>query len=136
MAVPSRFRTMERTSRESSFQRSSGERFSKEMQEIASDKLQTLLDRHSNSVRNPGVSPEHWALNRADRVATSLFEQPTAGFTIWNLRGFWKPYDDFTIIAGVLNFTNKYYREHLDYRSGLGVYQPGSSYYVSTELRY
>jgi outer membrane receptor protein involved in Fe transport len=52
------------------------------------------------------------------------------------LRGFWRPYDNFTVIAGVENFGNKYYREHLDYRSGLGVYQPGTNFYCSTELTY
>lgn len=83
-----------------------------------------------------GLELEARIVDNQDRVATSLYEQVTPGFTIWNLRGFWRPYDDFTIIAGVENFTDKYYREHLDYRSGLGVFQPGSSYYCSTELTY
>ena len=83
-----------------------------------------------------GLELEARIVDNQDRVATSLLEIPTPGFTIWNLRGFWRPYDDFTIIAGVENFGNKYYREHLDYRSGLGVFQPGTNFYVSTELTY
>ncbi|MBC8352098.1 MAG: TonB-dependent receptor [Planctomycetes bacterium] len=83
-----------------------------------------------------GLELEARIVDNQDRVATSLFEQVTPGFTIWNLRGFWRPYDDFTVIAGVENFTNKYYQEHLDYRSGLGVYQPGANFYCSTELTY
>ncbi|MCA9122316.1 MAG: TonB-dependent receptor [Planctomycetaceae bacterium] len=89
-------------------------------------------------VSNPswGLELEARIVDSQDRVASSLYELPTSGFTIWNLRGFWRPYDDFTIIAGVENFGNRYYREHLDYRSGLGVYQPGSNFYCSTELTY
>lgn len=83
-----------------------------------------------------GLELEARIVDNQDRVATSLFEQPTPGFTIWNLRGFWRPYDDFTIIAGVENFTDKFYREHLDYRSGRGVFQPGVNFYCSTELTY
>lgn len=83
-----------------------------------------------------GLELEARIVDNQDRVASSLFEVATPGFTIWNLRGFWRPYEDFTIIAGVENFGNKYYREHLDYRSGLGVYQPGTNFYCSTELTY
>lgn len=83
-----------------------------------------------------GLELEARIVDDQSRVATSLFEQATPGFTIWNLRGFWRPYDDFTVIAGVENFGDRYYREHLDYRSGLGVYQPGANFYMSTELTY
>ncbi|MCA9125225.1 MAG: TonB-dependent receptor [Planctomycetaceae bacterium] len=83
-----------------------------------------------------GLELEARIVAKQDQIATSLYEIATPGFTIWNMRGFWRPYDDLTIIAGVQNFGNRYYREHLDYRSGLGVYQPGSSFYMSTELTY
>ncbi|MDA1053336.1 MAG: TonB-dependent receptor [Planctomycetota bacterium] len=85
-----------------------------------------------------GVELEARIVANQNRVATSLYEIATPGFTIWNLRGFWRPrnHNNFTIIAGVENFGNKYYREHLDYRSGLGVFQPGTNFYCSTELTY
>jgi outer membrane receptor protein involved in Fe transport len=94
--------------------------------------------RWHEQVVNPGWGLELEAriVDNQSQIASSLYEIATPGFTIWNLRGFWRPYDDFTIIAGVENFGNKYYREHLDYRSGLGVFQPGTNFYCSTELTY
>ena len=83
-----------------------------------------------------GLELEARIVDNQDQIASSLYEIATPGFTIWNLRGFWRPYDNFTVIGGVENFGNKYYREHLDYRSGLGVYQPGTNFYCSTELTY
>lgn len=71
-----------------------------------------------------------------DRVAASLFEQRTGGFTIWNLRSYWQATEHLLLIAGVENFTDQFYREHLDYRSGRGVYRPGISFYFSSELQY
>jgi outer membrane receptor protein involved in Fe transport len=94
--------------------------------------------RWHEAVANPGWGLELEAriVDNQSQIASSLYEIATPGFTIWNLRGFWRPYDNFTVIAGVENFGNKYYREHLDYRSGLGVYQPGTNFYCSTELTY
>lgn len=85
---------------------------------------------------NWGLELEARIVDNQDRVASSLIELPTPGFTIWNLRGFWRPCDRLTLIGGVENFTDKFYREHLDYRSGLGVFQPGVNFYFSTELIY
>ena len=41
-------------------------------------------------------------------------------------------------VAGVENFTDKTYREHLDFRSlnGISVFQPGVSFYVGSDLSY
>jgi outer membrane receptor protein involved in Fe transport len=75
-------------------------------------------------------------VNGQGRVASSLLEQPTAGFTVWNLRGNWQATEALHVIAGVENFTNREYREHLDLRTGRGVYQPGVNFYVGSELRY
>lgn len=71
-----------------------------------------------------------------NRVAASLLEQPTDGFVIYNLRGFWRPRDGMLLTAGLENVFNKFYREHLDLRTGLGVYQPGRTFYCGLELRY
>jgi len=56
-------------------------------------------------------------VDNQDRVATSLFEQETPGFTIWNLRSYWQARENLMLIAGAENFTDKFYQEHLDYRT-------------------
>lgn len=73
-----------------------------------------------------------------DRVAVSLNERPTPGFTTWDLRGYWRPNRHWLLTTGVENFTNKNYFEHLDYRSGNGfaVFQPGTNFYFGTEWSY
>ncbi|MEO8495281.1 MAG: TonB-dependent receptor, partial [Planctomycetota bacterium] len=62
--------------------------------------------RWSEPVVNPGWGLELEARIVANQnlVATSLYEIATPGFTIWNLRGFWRPKNNFTVIAGVENF--------------------------------
>lgn len=72
-----------------------------------------------------------------DRVASgSLLEQPTPGFTTYDFRGFVSPTDNWTILFGVLNFTDKHYREHLDNRAGNQLFQPGISGYLGSEFNY
>jgi outer membrane receptor protein involved in Fe transport len=73
-----------------------------------------------------------------DRVARSLLETPTAGFTTWDVRSFWQPWDFLNLVAGVENFTDRNYREHFDFRAqnGFAVYQPGVNFYFGTELTY
>ncbi|MFT4558753.1 MAG: iron complex outermembrane receptor protein, partial [Planctomycetaceae bacterium] len=72
-----------------------------------------------------------------NRVANrSLLEQPTAGFTTFDIRGFLRPADNWTLTFGVLNFTDKHYREHLDNRAGNQLYQPGITGYFGTEFTY
>lgn len=75
-------------------------------------------------------------VDRQDRVASSLGELPTAGFTTYDLRTFWKPSKRIAFNCGVENFTNKYYREHLDLRTGRGVFQQGISFYFGSQLTY
>lgn len=77
-------------------------------------------------------------VNDQRRVATSLLETPTSGFTVWDLRTFWRATDCLLIVTGVENFTDKQYREHLDFRAenGIAVYQPGINFYVGGELTY
>ena len=75
-------------------------------------------------------------VDNQDRVATSLLEQPTPGFTTCDVRGYWRPTSDFTMVYGMLNVTDKFYREHLDNRAGDQLYQPGFSAYFGTEALY
>ncbi len=72
------------------------------------------------------------------RVANSLLESTTPGFTVWDVRSHWLVSEHLTLVSGVENFTDKNYREHFDFRSssGLAVYQPGLNAYFGAELQY
>lgn len=75
-------------------------------------------------------------------VASSLGELPTPGFTVFTIRAFWQAIPDRLLLtAGVENFGNKLYREHLDPISGniLGVnplFRPGTNFYFGSQLSY
>ncbi|MBX3427236.1 MAG: TonB-dependent receptor [Pirellulales bacterium] len=79
-------------------------------------------------------------VDRQNRVAASLLESTTPGFTVWDLRTYCRPRDNLQLIAGVENFTDKQYREHLDYRSdnpaALSTFRPGISFYFGADLSY
>jgi iron complex outermembrane recepter protein len=73
------------------------------------------------------------------RIATSLLEVPTPGFTVWDVRGYWRVTDCLLTTAGIENFTDKNYREHLNFTSQNGlvqVFQPGFNAYFGAELKY
>jgi outer membrane receptor protein involved in Fe transport len=72
------------------------------------------------------------------RVAPSLLESATPGFSTYHINGFWRHSDSLTFWFGAHNFTNTHYREHLDFRSpsGNSVFQPGASFFVASELTY
>lgn len=98
--------------------------------------------RLSGAGRRPlwNLELEARVVDNQDRVATSLLETPTAGFTIWNLRTVITPPSrpGLTMVAGVENFTDKQYREHLDFRSltGVSVFQPGVNFYTGADYVY
>lgn len=77
-------------------------------------------------------------VDKQDRVATSLLETATPGFAVWDVRGYWYAIDDLLLVAGIENFTDKNYREHLDFRSpsGIQVLQPGANFYFGADLTY
>lgn len=77
-------------------------------------------------------------VDNQDRIATSLLETPTPGFAVFDLRGYWQATDRLLCLAGVENFTDRNYREHLDFRSpsGIAVFQPGVNFYFGSELSY
>jgi outer membrane receptor protein involved in Fe transport len=96
-------------------------------------------------IHQPSRSPR-WAVECAvrivreqDLVATSLGEQPTAGFSVWDLRSFWRVTDAWTLTAGVENLFNKFYREHLDPLAGYPtdlLFRPGTNIYVGAQVQY
>jgi outer membrane receptor protein involved in Fe transport len=77
-----------------------------------------------------------------DQVAASLGEVPTPGFTVWDLRAYWQASKYLLLTAGVENFGDKNYQEHLDLRTGVGaldrfgVFQPGVNFYFGAKLTY
>ena len=76
-------------------------------------------------------------VNSQDLVAAgSLLEEPTPGFTTLDFRGFYRPSRNHTLIFGVLNLTDKQYREHLDNRAGNQLFQPGITGYLGSEVNY
>ena len=93
-------------------------------------------------IRQPAENPA-WGVefsarivDSQDRVASSIGELPTAGFTVYNLRGFWQATERLTLVGGVENLTDKFYREHLDLRTGRGVFQPGITFYTGAQMNW
>ena len=75
-------------------------------------------------------------VDNQDRIATSLLEQQTPGFTTFDLRGFLQATDNLLLVAGVENLTDKNYQEHFDPRNLTQVFQPGRNFYFGAELVY
>ncbi|MCS7469084.1 TonB-dependent receptor [Stieleria sp. ICT_E10.1] len=85
-------------------------------------------------------------------IAHSLGEMRTPGYSIFDLRGYWRPTNTVTLHAGVENFGDNQYRTHLDpagreltFLPGLppstatsigSVFQPGANFYLATEFTY
>ncbi|MCA9128113.1 MAG: TonB-dependent receptor [Planctomycetales bacterium] len=76
------------------------------------------------------------AVGRQDRIAATLDEIATPGFVTMDLRGYRNYGNGWLLTGGVENLTDRFYREHLDYRSGLGVFRPGIGFYSGLELNY
>jgi len=74
-------------------------------------------------------------VDNQDRIADSLEEIETPGFTVYNLRGYARQ-NQWLWTAGVENLFDKFYREHIDYRSGLGVFRPGIGFYAGAQVNY
>jgi outer membrane receptor protein involved in Fe transport len=70
------------------------------------------------------------------RFAESLGEVATPGFTIFNVRGYWRVNRTLVLTAGVENLGNRLYQEALDLRTGLGVFQPGIDSYFGAQVTY
>jgi len=87
-----------------------------------------------------GIELSARVVDDQERIARSLAESATPGFTTYDLRTFWRPKNNLTVLAGVENFTDKDYREHFDFRSAnptaQSVRQMGINFYFGTELTY
>jgi len=83
-----------------------------------------------------GVDFSARIVDNQDRIATSLLEIETPGFATYDNRSYWHLTNQLTFYAGVENLTNKFYREHLDYLSGLGLARRGVSGYFGADFRF
>lgn len=83
-----------------------------------------------------GVDFNARIVSNQDRIATSLGEIETPGFTTYDVRSFWQLTDSLVLFVGVENLTDKFYREHLDYRSGLGVTRRGVNGYFGMDFHF
>jgi outer membrane receptor protein involved in Fe transport len=94
--------------------------------------------RYHEAAENPRWAIEFAAriVENQDRIASSLLERETPGFTTYNLRGYWQASEALWLTAGVENLTDKFYQEHLDLRTGRGVFQPGINFYFGFEWTY
>jgi outer membrane receptor protein involved in Fe transport len=74
-------------------------------------------------------------VDNQNRVASSLLETTTPGFTVWDVRGVWEATDQLRLVAGVENFGDKTFREHLDFRAlnGQRMLQPGVNFFFGME---
>ncbi len=82
-----------------------------------------------------GVELSARIVDNQSRFAATLEEIATPGFTTYDIRTYLRS-GSWLYTAGFENLTNKFYREHIDYRSGLGVFQPGMNFYTGLELSY
>lgn len=93
-------------------------------------------------LHDSGDRPD-WSIEFAARsvmgqnlVAASLNEQPTAGFTTFDVRAYWQVSEGVLLTGGVENIGDKFYREHLDSRAGDQLFRRGRNFYVSAEMKY
>lgn len=75
-------------------------------------------------------------VDNQDRIALSLAEQQTAGYTTYDLRAFMRPSDNMMFVAGIENLTDKQYRTHFDPRHLAQVFQPGINFFFGSEVTY
>ncbi|MBI2805186.1 MAG: TonB-dependent receptor [Planctomycetes bacterium] len=92
---------------------------------------------HEDS-KNPRYGVEYFARIVAPQnlFAASLGEARTGGFVTHNVRAYWQVRENLLVLGGVENIGDLYYREHLDLRTGLGVFQPGVNFYFGAKLTY
>jgi outer membrane receptor protein involved in Fe transport len=87
-----------------------------------------------------GVEISARLVDNQDRVAASLLERATPGFTLYDMRVFLRPAERLQLVGGVENFTDKQYQEHLDYHpanpAALATFRPGVNFYFGSELQY
>jgi outer membrane receptor protein involved in Fe transport len=90
---------------------------------------------HEPEKNRYGVEISARIVDDQDDVATSLGEQQTAGFTVYDLRSYWQMCEHVRFTAGIENFTDKNYLDHLSVRDPR-VLEPGINFYLSMSITY
>ncbi len=85
---------------------------------------------------NWGMELSVRAVARQNRIASTLGEVATPSFTTIDLRAFRTIAERIILTGGIENLTDRFYQEHLDYRSGRGVFRPGIGFYTGVEMKY
>ena len=80
-------------------------------------------------------------VDNQDRIAATLNEQLTPGFTTVDLRAYWQCRENLLLTFGVENLGNRSYQDHFDPHGVFGaglqpVFQPGVNFYFGTEWTY
>jgi outer membrane receptor protein involved in Fe transport len=89
-----------------------------------------------------GVEASVRIVQSQNRVAYNLQEVPTPGFTVVDLRGYYRPVRNLLLTAGVENLGDRKYQEHFDpitanvNGSQTGLYEPGINVYLGAHLEY
>lgn len=76
------------------------------------------------------------AVARQNRIAATLQEVATPGFATVDIRGFRRLSQNWLLTGGIENVGDRFYQEHLDYRTGTGVFRPGIGYYTGLEISF
>jgi outer membrane receptor protein involved in Fe transport len=91
----------------------------------------------ASAERRYGVEFSSRLVGAQGQVATSLGEVASPGFVIFDARAYWQVTKNLLVTAGIENFTNQNYREHLDLLTGTpfgpGVFQPGINPYLGVQ---
>ena len=74
-------------------------------------------------------------VDNQDRIATRLEEIETPGFTTLDVRTYCRV-NQWLFTAGIENLNDQFYREHIDYNTGLGVFRPGINFYTGAQITY
>jgi iron complex outermembrane receptor protein len=90
----------------------------------------------SAPVRRWGVEISARMVASQNRVAASLQELESDGFALGDIRAYRVLRNRALLTCGVENFTNTFYREHLDFRTGDDVFRPGVNFYSGLQLQY
>ena len=95
-----------------------------------------LMLRDPSQGRKWGVELTARMVSSQTRVASTLQELETDGFATGDVRAFRRFKNSALLTCGVENFSNTFYREHLDYRTGNDVFRPGVNFYTGLQLNY
>lgn len=81
------------------------------------------------------VAAQHRLASFSDGMGTSYDEPRTAGFTTFDLRGYWQFNKHLKLNGGIENFTNKNYIDALSVHNP-AVYEPGTNFFLGAQLDY